>query len=365
MLASEPDEHQPKGREAQASGRPYWWQVLKRTALAAVVVHVAFSGVLWAVGAIEMLWVNIGITALYGLMYALLLKRANRAAFAVLVIEIFGHAGLATWFLGWDSGFHYYLLLLMPLIFIDPRGARSFKLTLGTLLAAWYVGLDFLGRTHTPVNAIHGDVLMALRCFNSLTTMVLLGYLAQYYFGAVRRAEYQLKTLATTDPLTGLANRRQLLDVASRLMRRRRSDAEFSVVLCDIDHFKSINDLCGHEAGDAVLSHVAGVLDDATRDTDVVGRWGGEEFLIVLPETDLTSAVQVAERARVAVKNAAVLHGGRRHGVTMTFGASRLRPDEPLESAIARADAAMYQGKQAGRDQCVAESSDHLASRVG
>lgn len=340
---------------ARHTGRSYW-HALKRAALAAGLVHLAFSAVFFALNAPLLAWANLGSIAIYGLIFGLLKQRRNGAAVVLVWVELLAHAAVATYAVGWDSGFHYYVLLMMPMVFVSPGRTPAFKMMLGLALAGFYIGLDALARRHTPLHVIAPGGLDAVRYFNIASTLALLAYLAHYYFGAVVRAERRLHDLASTDALTGLANRRRVLQVAAQHLGRRRQDgASLSFILGDVDHFKSINDRHGHDAGDRVLVKVARAMKAATRETDVVGRWGGEEFLIVLPETDLPAAMRVAERVRDSVNQLAFSRGVQQAHVTLTLGVSSLRDGEALEEAIARGDAAMYRGKIDGRDRCVAE----------
>lgn len=163
-------------------------------------------------------------------------------------------------------------------------------------------------------------------------------------------APAELARLAFSDCLTGLANRRALLCAATREMNRmRRTGRAACVLMVDIDHFKAINDDFGHAAGDAVLRLTAQTLCAQTRATDTVARWGGEEFVLLLPETDLVAAQVVAEKCRLAVQAQRQLP----RAVTITLGVSLISPDETIEIAIARADAALYQGKAGGRNRVV------------
>ena len=166
---------------------------------------------------------------------------------------------------------------------------------------------------------------------------------------ALGRAEV-LRTQAISDPLTGLANRtagNERLDDESSDARRRRWP--LAIVLFDIDHFKAINDTHGHLVGDEVLIATAEVISAAVRPRDLLVRWGGEEFLIVLPETTGDEAMEIAERARRA------LAAARPHGqsVTATFGVAEHLEHEEVKDLLARADAALYEGKGGGRDQVV------------
>jgi diguanylate cyclase len=341
---------------ARHTGRSYW-QALTRAALAAALVHLAFSGVFLALHAPLLAWANLGSVAIYAGIYRLLQRRRNKRAVVLLWAEILLHALVATLVVGWDSGFHYYLLVMMPLVFVSPSRRLRIKLLLGATLAGFYIGLDAYARSHPPVSPIAAGALDLVRCFNIAATFTLLAYLAHYYFGAVLRAERRLHDLATTDVLTGLANRRRVMQVASQqLGRRRRDGTPLSFMLGDVDHFKAVNDRHGHDTGDRVLIKVAGAMKAATREADTVSRWGGEEFLVVLPETDLATALMVAERVRESVRQISVMHGSQAVNVTITLGVSTLRDGESLDDAIARADAAMYQGKIDGRNRSVAET---------
>ena len=161
----------------------------------------------------------------------------------------------------------------------------------------------------------------------------------------------ELARLAAVDPLTGLRNRRAIDEyLHDALSAARRHDRTLSVLVMDIDHFKTINDTLGHHTGDAVLEHTARVLDGALRTEDAIGRWGGEEFLVVLPSTDEEGALRVTERLRRALARDQP-EQARAHGltVTITIGAAEWRREE-MDELVRRADSALYLGKAAGRD---------------
>ena len=165
----------------------------------------------------------------------------------------------------------------------------------------------------------------------------------------------RIESIAVRDDLTGLYNRRFLLEFLGReTARMQRSGGAFSLCLIDIDHFKIINDSFGHAAGDAVLKQFAAIAGAGTRGADVLGRLGGEEFLMVLPDTDIQGALNSAERIRAAVQASTFqgLPAGR--GLTVTAGVARSMPGESASALLARADRALYQGKAAGRNTVVA-----------
>jgi two-component system, cell cycle response regulator len=162
----------------------------------------------------------------------------------------------------------------------------------------------------------------------------------------------QLIIRAATDALTGIANRAGLADVLAReLHRTNRHDAPLSVIMFDIDFFKTINDTYGHPAGDAVLVALTQLVSRHVRDHDTFGRFGGEEFLIVAPETDTTAADQLAERLRTAVARHRFPATGH---MTCSFGVATTHAGDTVETLVARVDAALYQAKESGRNRVAA-----------
>ena len=165
----------------------------------------------------------------------------------------------------------------------------------------------------------------------------------------------QLRVLAATDPLTGLANRRQALVELAGFAEPPPRVPPPVALLCDIDHFKRINDQLGHEAGDQVLVEVAEALRRATRANDLVARWGGEEFLIVLPGTPLPEAFELAERLRQRVGAVASCGAARPlGGATLSIGIAAHDAGESVNDWLRRTDQALYRAKNSGRDRCEA-----------
>jgi diguanylate cyclase (GGDEF)-like protein/PAS domain S-box-containing protein len=168
--------------------------------------------------------------------------------------------------------------------------------------------------------------------------------------------EHILK-LSQTDALTGLANRRTLDErMRHEMARADRLGCGFSVILGDLDHFKSINDEFGHLVGDRVLVATAGVLADQARPYDLPARFGGEEFMVLLPESTLADAMTIAQRIRTAISAVAVPEVTRQ--VTMSLGISTWGQGDTLGALVGRADAALYQAKRRGRNRVVAQTSD-------
>jgi diguanylate cyclase (GGDEF)-like protein len=158
---------------------------------------------------------------------------------------------------------------------------------------------------------------------------------------------------ALVDGLTGLPNRRQCVEtLASELARLERFGGPLAVVVTDLDWFKDVNDRHGHPSGDAVLREFAQLLQESLRDVDLAGRWGGEEFLLVLPGTDLAGGARVAERIRQALAGRIVLSGdGSPIPVTASFGVAATPPASTAAELFSAADAALYEAKRNGKNR--------------
>jgi diguanylate cyclase (GGDEF)-like protein len=168
------------------------------------------------------------------------------------------------------------------------------------------------------------------------------------------RLHHTVQRQAVTDELTGLANRRRFMDaLTAEIARSRAHGTPVSVVLADLDDFKQVNDDTGHHMGDAVLRVFAQVVSEHLREVDVPGRLGGEEFAIILPDTDLDGAASVADRIRSAVPEGTAAIPGLGRGVTASFGVAELGETQSVDDLLRFADVALYRAKRAGKN-CVA-----------
>jgi two-component system cell cycle response regulator len=169
----------------------------------------------------------------------------------------------------------------------------------------------------------------------------------------LKAANKKLQELADTDPLTGLLNRRSTQNLISQEFERyKRQKISFSVILADIDFFKKFNDTYGHDCGDEVLKEISRLLLGELRALDSVSRWGGEEFLILMPGTQKEKAAAVAEKLRLVISQAECDCKDPEETITMTFGVSGYIETDNMEILIKRADNALYRGKDQGRN-CV------------
>jgi diguanylate cyclase (GGDEF)-like protein/PAS domain S-box-containing protein len=237
-----------------------------------------------------------------------------------------------------------------PDFYVDPADRRAFV-----------EGLEQQGRIEgfaTQLKTSSGRpfwALMNAKTFELEGEMVFMVGFAE--MSAQKELEERLRTLATTDGLTGVFNRRHFLELAeAELERAARYSRPTSVAVVDIDLFKRINDELGHAAGDAALRGLTSILRRELRSVDVVGRLGGEEFGVLLPETSRRAAEQTVDRLRRTVgERSFAEHGlpaGRR--LTVSIGVAERRPGEPLPALLERADAGLYRAKASGRDRVIA-----------
>lgn len=190
--------------------------------------------------------------------------------------------------------------------------------------------------------------------FVTTAMLIALATEAMFIFMPLLRRMRDLVSLAQSDPLTGCYNRRSFLEAATRdFARSRRTGSPLSVIFFDIDHFKQINDTYGHGVGDEVIRALTETVKAAIRTTDMLGRLGGEEFIVLLPDTDVVSAFLVAEKLRGTLASAVVKHEDIQLHFTASFGVTQIsdQDGDPLV-LIERADACMYEAKRAGRN-CV------------
>jgi diguanylate cyclase (GGDEF)-like protein/PAS domain S-box-containing protein len=176
-----------------------------------------------------------------------------------------------------------------------------------------------------------------------------------YYSGIVRditkrkNLESELKTLAVTDTLTQVFNRIKYYEIMKReIERTKRYNHPLSIIMFDIDHFKKVNDIYGHMVGDYVLRTLTQIVKENLRETDYLVRWGGEEFIIIAPDTDLKKAEILAERNRNASEKHKYDHIGT---ITVSFGVTQFIKDDDEDSVIKRVDDALYEAKRKGRNR--------------
>ncbi len=173
------------------------------------------------------------------------------------------------------------------------------------------------------------------------------------YQNMMRDLNVALREASTHDPLTGIANRRLLMErLREESERAQRRQQPYALAMLDVDRFKQVNDTWGHDIGDRVLVEIGRAMQAALRQYDLCGRWGGEEFLLILPETRLADAAAIIERVRSDIRCLTVRVGTEALSVTASFGVAEHQPGESYSQTVSRADAALLDAKRSGRDKC-------------
>jgi len=244
------------------------------------------------------------------------------------------------------SPYAFIWLLIIPLITHLLLGSR-----LGLLLSSGYMAIGsviywyrFGGNPEFVTVEVLANAIIA-----ALATLGV----SHFYERTRERAELKLTRLATVDPLTGLANRMRLNDVFLwEHAQARRNGTPLSVLMLDLDHFKQINDKHGHDAGDTVLTAFARLLEERLRETDLIARIGGEEFLVLLNNTSSQRAVAVAEALRQSLEQLPIAHQGNTLKLTVSIGVAEYGPDGmDLDTLSRTADERLYRAKANGRNR--------------
>lgn len=260
---------------------------------------------------------------------------------------------------GWKAGAQNFYVPMLMLVFFGSYARTAHKFILATLVLI--VRIVFIIGMSDVVSYALADPAKdkALQVINATAIFYCIVYISYYFSHAEKETEGKLmryndtlKEAANTDQLTGLYNRRR----AEQYMEETIEASEgtpISISIGDIDFFKKVNDTYGHDAGDEVLKHIAQVMKDTLRSDSFISRWGGEEFLIVLPNSNGDQAFMALDRLRRRIMGSSVLVGDTEISVTMTFGVSEYDFSGSMEAAIKEADERLYRGKGNGRNQVV------------
>lgn len=309
-----------------------------------------YSALGWSTDFVLLLVMRLAVVGCIGLLYLQVRRTPMHAVNGVLttLVELIGLAGFMLVFflrpeiVGWT--FVVVLLMLFTLFVAIPN-------RLGMALAVALFGAII---TLVAMHLVRPrELLELLALFLMLLFPVATGWISAWRVQVLQRQ-------ASTDALTGLYNRHEYERLfAHELARSLREQRPLSLAILDLDHFKRVNDTHGHAAGDEVLRRVARLCRDNFRAVDIVGRLGGEEFVVLLPDTSLAQAGEVAQRVLEQLRVTSIEVGEAVLQVTATLGLTQLQPDErQLDSLLQRADQALYAGKAAGRDRVVLAQAD-------
>lgn len=281
--------------------------------------------------------------------------------------EIIIHSSLATYLVGWEYGFMFYLVSLIPVSFYLAFAITSFKRRL--FYPFFTSGLVFItvvaSRIYTfiyqpPFQVDAQGFRVFLYLFNigiALTATFLFSALFAIEVNSMQlimeSEQEKLEDQASIDPLTHFLNRRSMEEKLNNAHRNALiNSVTYSLIMCDIDHFKTFNDSYGHDCGDYVLQSISKIITTQVRSKDSVCRWGGEEFLILVSDSN-EIARDVAERIRKSIEEYEFFYEGQSLHVTITLGVSTYFTSSKVKTLIDIADKRLYKGKENGRNQVV------------
>ncbi|WP_231613941.1 diguanylate cyclase, partial [Halomonas sp. BC04] len=321
--------------------------VLQAMLLVTVISALLFAALNFPDGMILVAWIEVAL-AVFAAGLLVVVRRTQRVqAWCLRFMLVLLSATILVLSRPEISAYAFIWLLIIPLITHLLLGSR-----LGLLLSLGYMGVGgaiFFYRFGGTPELVRVEVL-SNAIIAALTTLGL----SHFYERTRERSELKLTRLATVDPLTGLANRMRLNDVFQwERAQAQRNGTPLSVLMLDLDRFKRINDEHGHEAGDTVLVAFARMLRERLREIDLISRFGGEEFLVLLNNTDGKRAVAVAEELRQSLEQLAIEHQDKILKLTVSIGVAEYGPDGMDLDTLSRvADERLYQAKANGRN-CV------------
>ncbi|HEY1077890.1 MAG TPA: GGDEF domain-containing protein [Fontimonas sp.] len=335
-------------------------RLCQRSAIVLSVTSLFYGAVMYWLG-VHNWYLQVGLAMACVPLYWMQSVRRSYPVFLLAVLTmvtlLFAICTHSTLQFGRDADFQLILVAALPVVVVSGRINIRVKWALVTLFTVFLIWLDSHARVGTYPRELPPVALPLLRTMNYTVLIFATTGLVYQYFRLAARQYTALMEMAMLDPLTGLYNRRRMNTQAQQAMIECREQGQpLTVILCDLDHFKSINDTLGHDVGDAVLRSISRLLGEGIRTVDSVGRWGGEEFLLLLPQTDLEGATALANRLRLAIADPHRRREAAEPHVTATMGVAMLRAGDTLEQAISRADAALYAGKAGGRNRVVVES---------
>ena len=260
---------------------------------------------------------------------------------------------------GWSAGMQNYFIIILMLCFFTVYDRSLYKFILsGSVLVMRILLILLFGGTKSvaSISSICDKLLQITNISTVFISIIIISYIFSREDNEAEsklmKYNDQLKKEANTDRLTGLYNRRRAEEYLQELKDTGYTGA-ISIAMGDIDFFKKVNDTYGHDAGDEVLKFVAATMKDCVRENSFISRWGGEEFLIILPNCNGDNAFVALERVRRTIQKSVVKVGDKEIKITMTFGLTEFGFHQDIDKVIKEADEKLYYGKSNGRNQVV------------
>lgn len=271
---------------------------------------------------------------------------------ALIVFEVGTHAMIANYYIGWHSGSSIYLMDVALVLAVITNTSLFSRLAAMLLLVTATIAADLYFADYVPVIQLSNEVLSLTRVINYTIALLLVAIAAMGYQYLMAIANTKIQRLANEDLLTGQMNRRAMIETSEALIAQCNA---MRIPMCaaigDLDHFKHINDTFGHAIGDEVLVAIAKTIRQTSLNGDLSGRWGGEEFVWLLPNTTPAQAQSRLNRFRVSVEALEPNDIQKAWHASISIGFTQVQVNEDFDKVISRADQALYTAKQLGRNR--------------
>lgn len=327
-----------------------------------ICVYFALQGVIMGLGG-EWEGVFASVICLAGYIVAFYMTYQNhtRAAILYMVLSTLAWIVLYVFLFGWDCGVQHFLLVLLVLFLVVSHASTKRKACIAFLLFLLRLILFDYTWDHAPLIELNGTMTFFLQMINTLAIFSLIATIVMMFCQESLAMERKLvvynarlREASRRDPLTKLFNRHAMVEyMEEQIDRLNRYGNWFNVAIGDIDFFKKVNDTYGHEAGDTVLIYVTELLSNYMKSRGCVGRWGGEEFLLVFRDINGEEALIELEKIRSMVERLKIPYKDEELSVTMTFGLEEYNNNKPIDYTINSADQKLYIGKNTGRNRVV------------
>lgn len=336
--------------------KDFYWYIGLYALIYAIIGHMSYILVFAYLDIPILVVLNIFGVAIYVYILLFLAKKAVRNHDDSMIgwfvfADVYIDSVLGSIYLGLDSGFQYYMyiLILIPFFTMHYSKPIRFLRIFTIIITAIVLNLYLQDRPAMYViDSYHFDIISSI---NLILFLAITSAISYNHTANAHTYQEVLLHSATIDPLTELYNRRYLIEHAERNMKdARRTKYPISLLIIDIDNFKSVNDTYGHNAGDVVIVEISKVLKRVSRPNTIVARWGGEEFVVFVPNCTDSELQVIAERILVNIAQEKIEYEGITHNVTVTIGGATLEEDESFKHFTARADSALYKGKHAGKN---------------
>lgn len=311
------------------------------------------------IGAVNGVFINLFFMLLFLLNFYWTYHFSRMVNVGILTISIVIWVTMSLKLYGWFCGIQTFLIPLVMIYYFSSYGKMIKKICYSLFVFIIYMGMYFgFSQASSMINFVESQRTI-LRCSNMAALIVCVSIIAYIFSedsqnmeGKLIEYNQKLQEKANTDPLTGLYNRGRAMELLEDCKEKAVSE-NFSLCICDIDFFKKVNDNYGHDIGDEVLKAVAEILRISTDGEGYVARWGGEEFLLLYPNTNGDDAFCKISDIQNKIRNLRISAGEKEIRITMTFGLTEYNANTDLDSNVKDADKKLYLGKEGGRDRIV------------